>query len=56
MTTTPRHILRNGDRCTAFVVLDGSGSANIHIIRPGAPPLTVLGAAVTKQRTDKKEV
>ena len=54
MTTTPRHILRNGDRCTAFVVLDGD-RANIHIIRPGAPPLTVLGAAVTKQRTDKKE-
>ncbi len=57
MTTLhpPREILRDGDHCTAFVVLDDSGRANIHVLRPGLPPLSVLGVAVTKKRTDRPD-
>lgn len=42
-TTAPREILQSGRDCTAFVVRAGD-RANVHILRPGKPPLTVLGA------------
>lgn len=42
-TTAPREILQSGRDCTAFVVRAGD-RANVHILRHGQPPLTVLGA------------
>ena len=44
----PRTILQADRDCTAFVVIDGD-RANIHILRPGEPPLSVRGREVQKR-------
>ena len=53
-----REMVRAGDGCTAFVVIDGDGDrANVHILRHGQRPLTIFGASVVRreQQNDRKE-
>ena len=47
--TDPRTILQADRDCIAFVILDEE-RANVHILRPGEPPLSVLGAVVQKRK------
>ena len=49
--TIHREIITAGGDCIAFVVIQPDGTATVHIIRPGEPSLTVMGAGVTTKAT-----
>lgn len=55
-TTKPdsREMVRAGDGCTAFVVLDGD-RANVHVLRQGQRPLTIFGASVVRRDAKRQD-
>lgn len=50
---TPRILLRAGKTVLAFAVIQEDGTVDMHVIRPGHEPMSILGAILLPARTPK---
>jgi hypothetical protein len=48
-------IIRPGPECHAWAQLREDGTANVHVVRPGRPAITILGVKVYPVRRNAME-